>query len=86
MYSTTIATEEKVFNPADLRKFYRVADNGIKTFIYNGEIARRLNLSDTRCYRAYLNPHVGSYRQPSGALFRLAYYVAQDLLAEGWQL
>lgn len=81
-----ITTEEKIFDPADLRKFYKVADNGIKTPIHNTEIANRLNLSDARRYRAYLNPSVNSYRRPGGIVWRLAYYVAQDLLAEGWQI
>lgn len=84
---TTVCDEgEKTFDPIALRNFYKT-EGKIKQFISYWEIAQRLNLSDTRCYQAYLfQPGSSSYRKPSGLVKRLSYYVAQELLQEGWQL
>ena len=82
--NTTI--EDKTFDPVLLRNFYKYIERGIITPINYSSIAERLNLSDVSRYQAYLNPSARSYRKPSNSMCRLAYYVAQELLAEGWQI
>lgn len=78
---------DKTMTPDQLRNFFKYDDRGLKTYITHREIADRMNLSDPRVYRSYLfNPSKPSYRNPPRAILRLSWFVAQELLAEGWKI
>lgn len=78
---------EKTMTPDQLRGFYKLDAKGFKQFITQQEIAEKMNLPDSRVYRSYLfDKSKVSYRQPSPAILRLSWFVAQELLAEGWKI
>lgn len=78
---------DKTIHPNQLRNFYKYDNKGIKNYITQREITERMNLSDTRVYRSYLfNPTNPLYRKPPRSILRLSWFVAKELLAEGWKI